>query len=45
MNNFITILENTVVASTTTGITITDNYEHIKGSELLLKLLWTGQFL
>ncbi|HEH5945702.1 TPA: DUF3987 domain-containing protein [Legionella pneumophila] len=38
MNNFITILENTVVASTTMGITITDNYEHIKGSELLLKL-------
>ncbi|MGQ3888468.1 YfjI family protein [Legionella sp. CNM-1927-20] len=38
MNNFITILENTVVASTNTGITITNEFENIKGNELLTKL-------
>jgi hypothetical protein len=36
--NFITILENTVVASTNTGITITNGFENINGTELLPKL-------
>lgn len=38
MKNFITILENSVVASTQTGITTTDRFENINGKDLLAQL-------
>lgn len=38
MSNFTTILNNSVVASTTTGITTTDEFKNITGNELLDKL-------
>lgn len=38
MSDFITILKNTVVASTDTGITTTDQFKNIRGAELINKL-------
>lgn len=38
MSDFITILKNTVVASTDTGITTTDQFKNISGAELIGKL-------
>ena len=38
MSDFITILKNTVIASTDTGVTTTNQFKNISGAELIRKL-------